>query len=45
VQKGKVILAQLKILISSKTTKNPRAENIFDYAIAVLRHSVSEYWL
>ena len=45
VQKGKVILAHLKIFISSKTIKNPHAEDIFDYAIAMLRHSVSEYWL
>jgi len=40
-----MILAPLKILISSKTIKYPRAEDIFDYAIAVLKHSVSEYWL
>jgi len=45
VQKGKVISAHLKIFISSKTKKFHVLKILFHYAIAILRHAVSEYWL
>jgi len=40
---GKMIFKNFHFFKNNK--KNPRAEDNFDYAIAMLRHSVSEYWL
>jgi len=43
-QLGKVILAHLKIVIYSKK-KNRVLKILLNYAIEILRHSLSEYWL
>jgi len=43
---GKGDLSSLKNVHFFKNyKKNPRAEDNFNYAIAVFRHSVSEHWL